>query len=390
MLYRLFISIQFFLLFLSFGSVFSMFNSTLIDFVILIINFILLSLLNVFFKKKHLIMIISIILILILHSFLSSSKLFQYFGLFFRILNIYFLCSFLNFETIKIKKYFVKALWIIAYLSLLNLILINLIPNYFETFENKDGFSVSSLMYLFNYNSTISIYNFNIFRNQGMFWEPGVLQIPLLFLFYHLIIEKKEYLKSLLILVLIFSTFSTTGIIGVLLIVFYEIILKFKENKNKLGLFIKSISIFILIIPIFIFSLNHKLNDEKDNISSIARTYDLLIGIKMVAKFPFFGLGIEDDKYLKEIRKESVSIFDERLDDVRGNTNALLTYFIKFGIPIAVIILYLFYNQNLFNNKFAFFTILILVLSASPLVFVNIWFLLILTSFFKNRQNDIY
>ena len=71
----------------------------------------------------------------------------------------------------------------------------------------------------------------------------------------------------------------------------------------------------------------------------------------MVAKYPFFGLGIEEDKYLKEIRKESVSVFDERLDDVRGNTNALLTYFIKFGIPIAVIILFLFYNQNLFNNS---------------------------------------
>ena len=367
-----------------------MFNSTLIDFVILIINFILLSLLNVFFNKKHLIMIISIILILIIHSFLSSSKLFQYFGLFFRIFNIYFLCSFLNFETKKIKKYFVKSLWLIAYLSLLNLILINVFPDYFVTLENKNGFSVNSLMYFFNYNSSISIFNFNIFRNQGMFWEPGVLQIPLLFLFYHLIIEKREYFNSLFILILILSTFSTTGIIGVVLVVFFEIILSFKENKNKVGLFIKSLSIFIFIIPIFIFSLNHKLNDEKDNISSIARTYDLLIGIKMVAKYPFFGLGIEEDKYLKEIRKESVSVFDERLDDVRGNTNALLTYFIKFGIPIAVIILFLFYNQNLFSNKFVFFTILILVLSASPLVFVNIWFLFILTSFYKNRQNDIY
>ena len=188
MLSRIFISVQFFLLFLSFGSVFSMFNSTLIDFIILIINFILLSLLNVFFQKKHLIMIILIILILILHSFLSSSKLFQYFGIIFRILNIYFLCSFLNFETIKIKKYFVKSLWLIAYLSGLNLILINIVPNYFIEIQNKVGFGVSSLMYIFNYSSSISIFNFNILRNQGMFWEPGVLQIPLLFLFYNLII----------------------------------------------------------------------------------------------------------------------------------------------------------------------------------------------------------
>lgn len=382
-------TIQFFLLFIGFGSVFSMFNSTLPDYLLLIINGLILFINHkINLNKKSLILLLFYFIVLIFHAIITSTSIFLYFGLFFRILNVFILCSLLEFDINKIKKYFIKSIWIVLALSIVNLFLINLLPDLFSVIETNNGFSVSSLIYIFNFNSTINIFNFNIYRNQGMFWEPGVLQIPLLFLLFHLIIEKKQVKKSIIVILTLISTFSTTGIIGMSIIFMVYFITNFNNSKNKIYLSFKLFFISLCITPIVYYSIDHKLNDERDNISSVARAYDLFIGLKVIANNPSFGLGIDDRKYLNETRKESVSIFDSRIDEERGNTNALITFFIKFGIPFSILILIFFYNQNLFQKKLAFFIILILVLSSEPIVFSNIWFLLILSGISKIKMND--
>jgi hypothetical protein len=386
--------IQFLILFMGFGSVYSMFNSTLSDIILLILNFVILSQKKSFLvSQKRLLIIFLIIFFILLHSLLTNSKIQDYFGLFFRIINVFILFLNLDFKLSKVKYYLINSIWIILILSLINLVLINTIPDLFTSIESKNGFSGFTLFYLFNYNSTINILGVDILRNQGIFWEPGVLQIPLLFLFYYLLVEIKDNKKSILVGLIILSTFSTTGIVGMLLVLIFRVLISFKSASNKFIFFFKSFTILLLFFPIIYLSINHKINDEKDNISSIARSYDLLVGLNVITNNPIVGIGIDDSRYFNEIKGLSVNILDERLDEQRGNTNALLTYFIKFGLPLTFVILYFFLKQTVFKYRVPFFFIFILVLSSEPLIFVNLWFIFLLSSVFlvdDLQQYDLY
>ena len=81
--------------------------------------------------------------------------------------------------------------------------------------------------------SVVSIFNFEFCRNQGLFWEPGILQIYLNMLFFlEAFVFKKSKLLLLLASVLIITTYSTTGLILLLFQSFFfisRVLLKTKK-----------------------------------------------------------------------------------------------------------------------------------------------------------------
>lgn len=135
-------------------------------------------------------------------------------------------------------------------------------------------------------------YSFRVARNNSIFWEPGVYQIFLNFaLIYQLFFVKKIKKMNIFILAVnLITTFSTTGLIFSLLL-FYLKIISIKSNN----IFIKFIKYYTIpVISILsIFIVTYLLNQK---ISYGTRSYDLrannlLIGLELFIKKPFYGWG---------------------------------------------------------------------------------------------------
>jgi hypothetical protein len=109
--------------------------------------------------------------------------------------------------------------------------------------------------------STIHI-NERLIRNQGFFWEPGAFQTYInLALIFNLFVFKQNYKRNLVIFgVTLFTTFSTTGYIVGLIIIFAFVLHLFaerKEQKKTLG--------FMLIIVVLLVSGIIVYNDLSEN-----------------------------------------------------------------------------------------------------------------------------
>lgn len=245
----------------------------------------------------------------------------------------------------------------------------------------SSGYVVNTFNYLFYYNSKVLISGITIFRNQGFFWEPGVLSVfANIFLFLSLF-KFKNRRNIVLASICILTTFSTTGI----LLMFVQIV--YSLRKIKITFFKK---IFILIIAFSFFligikSLEEKI--EKGNVVNITsygvRLYDLYSGFSIAINNPFFGVGINKEAFLIERNKyipDSFNFVNSALGD-RATSNDFVKIFFSQGIIVGLYILFLFFNQSIINNDRLFFFIVLMVnLSTEPLLYTPFFMFILLTS----------
>ena len=101
------------------------------------------------------------------------------------------------------------------WLAFLNFILFILFPNFFVETIDVEGsnYRVFTFFYIFNnLGVPYQIAGINFFRNQGVFWEPGILQIIINILIYYYLFEKNKSLKQISIpIFVLLTTASTTG-----------------------------------------------------------------------------------------------------------------------------------------------------------------------------------
>jgi hypothetical protein len=183
---------------------------------------------------------------------------------------------------------------------------------------------------------------------------------------------------AFLAFLMIFSTFSTTGLI--LSIVLF--VIKFRKSiiRNIYTLFLSLISILVLL-PIVIGNIIDKVSGD-GQASFYWRSFDLLISLQMVAANPIKGIGFGSEVY-KNIQEQSQIFLESDILEGRGNTNSIVYIFVVFGIPLALYILKLMYKQSvfIFRNNFLFFIVILTCLSTEPLI-TSIFFLMILFSNF--------
>ncbi len=85
---------------------------------------------------------------------------------------------------------------------------------------------------------------FKIYRNTGLWWEPGAFAIFLNLTFIFLLINNNlSKSKFLLLSVVIFSTASTAGLIAYLILTFLYLNIIFKKSREGLWLFIFPLAI---------------------------------------------------------------------------------------------------------------------------------------------------
>ena len=263
-------------------------------------------------------------------------------------------------------SYFLKRLrWIlriILYYSICNFLFYYLVRN--NLFEisypyAKDRF-VKTFNYIFFYDperSSLNILGLDFVRNQGWFWEPGINQIYLNILLYlEGLVFKRNKWVILLTIFAIFTTYSTSGIIIMMIILIF--IFKSSIKKNPILIFL-AISI---VIP-FYFIAKSNVEEKLETFSFQKRYFDLIQTISIINDYPLTGIGL-DDSFFSDFRfshfinnnllnsfEESTSLELRAKSTDKGSSNSITYLMAAMGIPISSFLLYCFFKQTLFPNR---------------------------------------
>ena len=244
------------------------------------------------------------------------------------------------------------------------------------------GFVAYSLFYIFYYNASLNIGPLEFFRNQGIFWEPGLLAIYAnIFLLLSLFVYKNKN-NSILAVLCVLTTVSTTGIFMMLI----QFLFFFKKRKftflQKIYLTVSLLMISSLVILSF---TEKKLESQEANVSSYGlRAFDLYSGAMVAVSNPIFGIGLNSNVFITERNKfltpEMDAIFG--LIEERRNSNSLLALFYSLGLILSSLWLYFFYKQEIFKDqRLLFFLLAVIGFASEPLVFTPFFLCFVFSGF---------
>ena len=338
-----------------------------------------------YFSKKSIRVLLYLSVFSIISALFTSTGPHLYISAIFRFFVVFLVFAFFKYDYETIHHYLIKSFYIIAYLSFINFLLYTFVPGIFTMLENQSGYSILSFLMIFNCGefSTLSF-----MRNQGPFWEPGILQIILNILLMHSLIDKKKIVESLFIGALIFSTGSTTGLVLMVLIVVYSVFTTKEKTRKATFYKIAIILAGLLILPYVTANLTNKTSGESKK-SAASRTYDMIMGYEIVKSSPFLGIGLDFDKYSKLTKNVNLGFYDdESLSLDRGNTNTIISVAVFCGVPVAILFVLGIIKQRIFKHRFLFFLIFFISLFSEPLFVVSFTFMIVLSSLdFKYKRS---
>ena len=279
--------------------------------------------------------------------------------------------------------------------------LVNFIAYFFvndQLFEiSSEYYSCKTYNYLFYYASDeINLSVMNLFgvefcRNQGLFWEPGVLQIYLNLFFFLQAFILKQNRWLFLIGFVILGTYSTTGILILICQLVYLFIQRFNENKLFLPI------IFLSFIPIyFVFSINVEEKLRGNRVFSFQkRLFDFTQPLFIAASHPLTGVGLDLDQFQKlryefYIDNESLELINETLGvslkaagTSAGSANSITFLIAAMGFPTGILFVFMFFRQKIINDhRFIFYFIVFASVMAEPLFLRPFFFVFIISGFY--------
>ena len=310
----------------------------------------------------------------------------------------------LYFRNNKKKDIFINRLYFI-----LKIILFHAGLNFFAYFFIKNDLSIISsvnndyetFFNIFFYvpkKCLISVFGLEFCRNQGVFWEPGILQVFLNSLFFlEAFIIKRSKVLLIIIAFVIFTTYSTTGLSILLLQGVVYVYTEFK--KNKLFLFILA-----ALIPIYLIlqvNVQDKVQGEKEA-SFQKRFFDLTQPFYIALENPITGIGLDAEQFQK-LREEfyftsstlnyiynqtgvglKVSVTD------KGSSNSIMFLLAATGFPTAILFLYMFFKQQIIKDKKWLWMIIMLIsVMSEPLLLRPFFFIFIVSGFMSTYQKMI-
>jgi hypothetical protein len=247
-----------------------------------------------------------------------------------------------------------------------------------------------SFLLLFNYHVTLEDAT-GLVRPDGLFYEPGVFQIYLNLYLYLVLYELHDWRRVPIAFLAVLATQSTTGIVismALLGLAVYRSSHRI-SMKRKLPAMIAAS---LVAIPMCLFAIENisgKLFGDMRG-SSLARQYDLLTGLNVIAEHPILGIGFDHANY-KEIAGRlgfQDTELDEHITEDRGNTNGLIFLLYSIGIPLSMAFFWGIFNQQFFANKFIVGIMLFLSFISESMILTP-FFLLIILSGLVVRQNFV-
>lgn len=357
------------------------------------------SLLFVFFRKEMLYTILVVFAGLLFFKNIFKSeviKIIQLFGLFSLLLVINYvfaitpqssqklLASFVIFlSSVFAALYysrgqnqskFIPHLYVVLRLalfhSLINFLAYPLIKPFLFEISNE-RYNCQTFFYLFYYLDTHSIpfFGFDMIRNQGVFWEPGILQIYLNLLFFiEAFIYKKRGLLFWLTIIGLLTTFSTTGLLVLLL----QLVIYFFSSVRR-NIYFTPV-IFLILASIYFVTVDN-IRDKVSGdgrYSFQARFFDLVQPLYLLKDYPLTGVGLDDEQYL-EVRQFTIYSLNLNALDFsnrsKGSTNSVMFFLAATGIPFTLIVLLMLFKQQFVLEKRKWFFIFIIIsLMTEPLL----------------------
>ena len=313
------------------------------------------------------------------------------------IIGIFFIVHFQNNRSEKIfLDRFYLVLKIIALHAAVNFILYFFIQNNLSDVISRDKDIYKTFFHIFYYmpeKSVVSIFNFEFCRNQGLFWEPGILQIYLNMLFFlEAFVFKKSKLLLLLASVLIITTYSTTGLILLLFQSFFYFKSSFKNKKVLAPILI------ILLIPIYLVlstNVKEKISGEREA-SFQKRMFDFTQPFFIALDYPLTGIGLDLVQFQK--KRQEFYISSNRLQSInnslgvqakfetteKGSSNSIMFLLACTGFPTTIILLFMFYKQKIIKPKRYIWLILLTLSVISEPLLLRPFFLIFIISGFVN------
>lgn len=389
-----------FLLVMSTGGLLFVFNRNLAS----VSFFILLSIVIIFFGKNlqkslvnsSFLSLIVIILLAIINYYFAivEQTLDKYF--FYLLTVVLSSLTLFHFQNNRNKEVFLLRLYFV-----LRLVTVHAFVNFILFFFVKNNLTLITSTYhecqtflnLFFYmpdRGMSNVFGLEFCRNQGLFWEPGVLQVFLNILFFMEAFVFKKSKKWLLFTALVILTsYSTTGL--ALLLIQVVVYLKNEVKNNKFILLL----VLILIVPVYmVFNVNidEKIYGEGE-FSFQKRLFDLTQPVFIALDHPLTGIGLDIDQF-QQVREEFY--INSNLNDMfrqlgiqqkleitsKGSTNSVMYMLAGMGFPTAILFVFMLFKQNIVTEKkkLFFFIVLVSVMS-EPLLFKPFFFLFLISGF---------
>ena len=253
-----------------------------------------------------------------------------------------------------------------------------------------------SFYYLFFYDAEkhkLFLFGVEFVRNQGWFWEPGILQIFLnILLFLEGFVFKRGRWTIPLIIFAILTTYSTTGIFIMIIVLFFIFMKSIKRNPL---LILLAISVTFPLYYIAKANIDNKTTGEKA--ASFQKRYlDLVQPFAIASDYPITGVGLDRDFFQKfrsrfqmeddfgKILQTSTGLERIAQSTEKGSSNSLTYLIAAMGFPSAFFLFYCLLKQNLFTKrKGIFMTIIIISLFSEPLLLRPFFLILVVSGMFS-------
>lgn len=228
---------------------------------------------------------------------------------------------------------------------------------------------------------TYYIYNVlltNTERNCGFFWEPGMYQGILISAIVLLILNKEKfqfaYLRIILLVATVISTYSTTGY-ALLLAVVVLFFLHSIESKSRL---LANVLIWVMVIILLLASNTGLIMDwfvtympsvvtdkiVNRDVSYNTRMFSMVYDFILAFRYPL-GVGrLQLSRLVNEVAMEMGTL-------IAARTNTIGTAFVHFGLVGGVIYLYIwikgiFGRKGSFAEKLLVFVIFMTIINTEP------------------------
>lgn len=250
--------------------------------------------------------------------------------------------------------------------------LLSFIVTPFLTKMNNWHYECSTFLNLFYYlpdTHTVQLLGINFVRNQGLFWEPGVLQIFLNFLlFLEIFVVKKSRFIMIMTILCLITTFSTTGLFIMMIQLFFYA----KKVLIKNVLFFPILMLFLAFLyTVTKENINDKVYGSGFN-SFQVRLFDFVQPISIANANFFTGVGLDDQQFINVRNSVKYSV---NLDVVgfqnleKGSSNSIMFFLAAAGYPALILIFIMLYNQQFIHkNKNWFFIFIVISLMTEPLL----------------------
>lgn len=311
----------------------------------------------------------------------------------------------LYFRNKNVKDIFINKLYFI-----LKIILFHAGLNFFAYFFIKNDLSTISsvnndyetFLNIFFYvpqKCLISVFGLEFCRNQGVFWEPGILQAFLNSLFFlEAFIIKRSRALLIVIVLVIFTTYSTTGLAILLLQGLVYVYNEFKKNKL---LFLLIVSALIPIYLILQINVEDKVQGEKEA-SFQKRLFDLTQPFYIALENPITGIGLDAEQF-QRFREEfyftsptlnyiynqtGVGLKVDVTD--KGSSNSIMFLLAATGFPTTFIFIYMFFKQQIIKEKkWLWMMIMLISVMSEPLLLRPYFFIFVVSGFIHTYQKVI-